>query len=283
VNSTYIGYIFFVLAAYILLVFGADEHAVKAFQSLYFSDTVGRYIHLPGFLFVSLGVLSSILISHNFREFIRSHHALYQVFFRNKIDYAYHIGVLRTVSEYTQTKDIETLEEYANGISNPFLKDGLVMLVNGYKVEDIKEILELRLQTEMMREEIDDDLWRSAASYSPGYGMLGTTVGLIQMFSQKIDAATGFNGIINSMSIAFTTTLYGLLYSNFIFQPIAEKINKINTENIILKGMIIDGIVMIHGKKRTQFLEEKLMNYIPTNRSMTSMKMKILNEIQKTM
>lgn len=274
-NSTFLGYIMFVVAAYVLLVFGADERAVKSFQEMYFSDTVGRYIHVPGFIFVSLGVLASILISHNFREFSRSHAALYQVFIRNKIDYPYFINVFQTVSEYTQSGDIETLEEYANGISFPFLRDGLLMLVNGYKIEDVKEMLELRMRTEMHREQIDDDLWRTAANFSPGYGMLGTTVGLIQMFSQKIDAASGFNGIINSMSIAFTTTLYGLLYSNFIFQPIAEKINTINTENLILKGMITDGLVMIHEKKRTQFVVEKLRNYIPSHRTITTMKMKV--------
>lgn len=40
--------------------------------------------------------------------------------------------------------------------------------------------------------------------------MLGTTIGLIQMFSAKIDAAGGFGPILNGLAVAFTTTLYGL-------------------------------------------------------------------------
>jgi chemotaxis protein MotA len=280
-NSTFLGYVLFAIATYVLLVFGADEHLVKEFQQRYFSESTGRYVHLPGFFFVSTGVMASILISFSFREILQALRSLYIVFIRNKLNFKNYIETLRSVSEYTQIRDVETLEDFANGIKYPFLKDGLLMLVNGYKREEIKELLELRLENENHREEIDDDVWRAAARYSPGYGMLGTTVGLIQMFSQKIDAVVGFQGIINSMSIAFTTTLYGLFFANFVYQPIADKIERRNTEDFILKAMIIDGLLMIKDKKRASFVEEKLMNYIPMRRSMATIKMQILQGMKK--
>lgn len=271
-NSTFIGYILFGIAAYFLLIFGAPENepAIKAMQHTFFSPTVERYIHIPGFLFVSTGVLASILISYTFKDVWRAFRSLSFIFFRNKVAFSNYIATLKSIAEYTQTRDIETLEEFATNIKYPFMRDGLLMLVNGYKKEDMQEILNARVENEMHREEVDDDVWRAAARYSPGYGMLGTTVGLIQMFSSNIDAAKGFGPIIAAMSVAFTTTLYGLLYSNFVFQPIADKIERRNTEDALLKTMIIDGLGMIKDKKRPAYIEEKLASYVPHARSLTT-------------
>lgn len=283
-NSTFLGYILFALAAYFLLIFGApeNEQSIKAMQHTFFSPVVERYIHIPGFLFVSTGVLASILISYTFKDVWRAFRSLSFIFFKNKVAFQNYINTIKSVSEYTQTRDIETLEEFANSIKYSFLRDGLLMLVNGYKKEEMEDILQARLENEMHREEVDDDVWRAAARYSPGYGMLGTTVGLIQMFSANIDAAKGFGPIIAAMSVAFTTTLYGLLFSNFIFQPIADKVERRNTEDALLKAMIIDGLGMIKDKKRPTYIEEKLNSYVPHSRSLTTTaQIAVLENIKK--
>ncbi len=282
-NSTFVGYILFVIATYFLLIFGSPDNAaqVEELQHTFFSPVVQRYVHIPGFLFVSTGVFASILISYTFKDVWRAIRSLSFIFFKNKVAFQNYINTLKSVSEYTQTRDIETLEEFANNIQYPFLKDGLLMLVNGYKKEEMQEILQARLENENHREEVDDDVWRAASRYSPGYGMLGTTVGLIQMFSAEIDAAAGFKPIITAMSVAFTTTLYGLLFSNFIFQPIADKIERRNTEDALLKAMIIDGLGMIKDKKRPTYIEEKLTSYVPHARSLSTAQIAVLEGLKK--
>lgn len=268
-NSTFIGYILFGIAAYILLIIGQDTATVEALQKGYVPDSMIHYIHIPGIIFVILGVSSSMLISYNFRELTGAARALYFVYIKNRINFSVYLDTIKDIAQYSNTHDIESLEEYANQIKYPFLRDGVLMLVNGYKKEEVKEILDSRIENEAQRELTDVNIFRAAARYSPGYGMLGTTVGLIQMFSTKIDAAAGFGPILQALAVAFTTTLYGLLLSNFIFAPFADKIEKRTEEEALLKTMIIEGLCLIRDKKHPIFIQDKLGSYVPQSRALS--------------
>jgi chemotaxis protein MotA len=280
-NSSFAGYIFFIIAAYFLIVVGDPNNAmaIHQFQNQYFPTVLVRYIHYPGFLFVTFGVYASVLISFTFREIKSALRAQVLAFFPSKLQFENYIHTIREIADYMSKKDVETLEDYVQQIKYPFLRDGLLMVVNGYKKEEIHDILESRIASEHERDEIDDDVWRACARYSPGYGMLGTTVGLIQMFSASIDPAKGFGPIIAAMAVAFTTTLYGLVYSNFIYQPIADKIERRNTDEMLLKTMIAEGIMMLAEKKRPSYIEEKLTTYLYRNRSLRNAKIPELKKI----
>ena len=267
-NSTFIGYILFGIAAYVLLIIGADTATVEALQKGYVPDSLVRYIHIPGIVFVVLGISSSMLISYNWRELFGATRALYFVYIKNRINFSLYLDTIKDIAQYSNTHDIESLEEYANQIKYPFLRDGVLMLVNGYKKEEVKEILDSRVENEAQRELTDVNIFKAAARYSPGYGMLGTTIGLIQMFSTKIDAAAGFGPILQALAVAFTTTLYGLLLSNFVFAPFADKIEKRTEEEALLKSMIIEGLSLIRDKKHPIFIQDKLGSYVPQSRAL---------------
>ena len=268
-NSTFIGYLLFGAAAYVLLILGVDHEAVAALQKGYVPDSMVHYIHIPGVVFVALGVSSSMLISYNFRELLGAARSLYFVYFKNKINFSTYLETIKDIAQYSNTHDIESLEEFANQIKYPFLRDGVLMLVNGYKKEEVKEILEARAENEAQRELTDVTIFKAAARYSPGYGMLGTTIGLIQMFSTDIDAAKGFGPILQALAVAFTTTLYGLLLSNFIFAPFADKIEKRTEEEALLKSMLIEGLCLIREKKHPIFIQDKLSSFIPQSRALS--------------
>mgnify|MGYP001567445271 CR=1 FL=1 len=267
-NSSLLGYVLFFIAAYVLLVLGADVTLVESIQSRYVARSLVHYVHVPGLVFVVLGVLASTLISYQFKEIGKAIRSLYFVYFHNKIDFQHYIDSIVDIAKYLQTHDIESLEEYANQLSYPFLREGLLLLVNGYKKEDVHEILGAKLENETHREQIDDDVFRSMAGYSPGFGMLGTTVGLIQMFSAKIDAASGFGPILAGLAVAFTTTLYGLILSNFIFQPFADKVERRTEDEMILKTMLIDGLLLVQEKRHPIYIQDKLSTYVPHSRSL---------------
>jgi chemotaxis protein MotA len=267
-NSTVLGYILFVIAAYVLLILGTDVTTVEALQKQFVPDNLTHYIHLPGVVFVFLGVTASVLISYNFSEIWKAARSLYLVYFRNKINFNWYLDAITNIAQYTNTHDVESLEEYANQIKYPFMRDGLLMLVNGYKKEEIRDVLQVRIENESFHDQIEDDVFRSAAAYSPGYGMLGTTVGLIQMFSTKIDAAAGFAPILTGLAVAFTTTLYGLFLSNFVFQPFSDKIERRTEVEVLLKTMIMDGLCLISEKKHPIYIQDKLATYIHQSRTL---------------
>jgi chemotaxis protein MotA len=70
--------------------------------------------------------------------------------------------------------------------------------------------------------------WENVADCAPAMGMLGTVVGLIMLFGNVDDAAS----IGRAMAVALLTTLYGLVLSNLIAGPIAQRLARIASEQI---------------------------------------------------
>ncbi|ATE64448.1 motility protein A [Rhizorhabdus dicambivorans] len=67
-------------------------------------------------------------------------------------------------------------------------------------------------------------VWRGVAETAPAMGMIGTIIGLVQMFSHMEDAAA----IGPAMAVAMLTTLYGVLISAGIAAPIAGRLETIS-------------------------------------------------------
>ena len=67
-------------------------------------------------------------------------------------------------------------------------------------------------------------VWRSAAEAAPAMGMIGTVLGLVQMFAELNDpVAMG-----PAMATAMLTTLYGLLIAAAIAGPIAPRLERLS-------------------------------------------------------
>ena len=67
-------------------------------------------------------------------------------------------------------------------------------------------------------------VWRSAADAAPAMGMIGTVLGLVQMFAELNDpVAMG-----PAMATAMLTTLYGLLIAAAIAGPIAARLERLS-------------------------------------------------------
>ena len=71
-------------------------------------------------------------------------------------------------------------------------------------------------------------VWRAAADAAPAMGMIGTIIGLIQMFAAMDDAAR----IGPAMALALLTTLYGVIVSSAIAGPIAERLQRLSDAEI---------------------------------------------------
>lgn len=68
------------------------------------------------------------------------------------------------------------------------------------------------------------DVWQALADFAPGMGMIGTVIGLIQMFANMDDPAR----IGPGMALALLTTLYGILLANAVAGPIAARLARLS-------------------------------------------------------
>jgi len=70
--------------------------------------------------------------------------------------------------------------------------------------------------------------WRSVAEAAPAMGMIGTVIGLIQMFAALDDLAA----LGPAMALAMLTTLYGIILANVVAAPIASRLERLSTSEL---------------------------------------------------
>lgn len=83
--------------------------------------------------------------------------------------------------------------------------------------------------------------WRAAADAAPAMGMIGTILGLVQMFAVMDDAAR----IGPPMALALLTTLYGVIVSSVIAGPIAGRLERLSEAEIAWQAAALERLERI--------------------------------------
>ena len=132
------------------------------------------------------------------------------------------------------------------------------MVVDGIEPEVIREIMELDLGTVENEQKTSEGIFRTWGELAPGFGMLGTLIGLIIMLSDLEDPGK----IGAGMATALITTFYGSLLANLVLMPIANNIKTQAEEELFTMEMIIDGVLAIQSGVNPRIVEERLIAYL---------------------
>ena len=169
-------------------------------------------------------------------------------------------AVIRTIialSDKARRHGIESLEADVRQIRIPFLANGLRMTLDGLPVDIVRNNLVKEIRFARDRHAQVANVFRSAASYAPIFGLLGTLVGVVQVLMTLTDPKT----IGASMAVAMTATFYGIFGANFVFLPIAGKLNVYSQEEVFLEELMIEGILSIHQNEVPAMAMRKLMAF----------------------
>lgn len=154
------------------------------------------------------------------------------------------INQLCELAEVARKEGALALESRMAEVKDPFLQHGLTLLVDGADEHRIQEEMEASLAATADRHQRNISIWTKAAGYSPIFGLMGTTMGLINMLGH-LDAP---EEIGHSLAVAMTATLYGLVSSNVLFTPIGDKLTRLHENEMLAREMMIDGVCSIlHG------------------------------------
>ncbi len=144
-------------------------------------------------------------------------------------------------------------------VSDGFLAKGVRYVADGYDAEFIRDSLERERDLLLMRLSEGEKIFRSIADCAPAFGMVGTLIGMVQMFANMADPST----LGPYMAIALCATLYGAIVQNFIGMPIADKLHLKFAEEDLNQTLIIDGILQIRDAKSPALVREMLQAYLP--------------------
>ena len=134
-------------------------------------------------------------------------------------------------------KGTADLEKHIDSIGSFFFKDGVQMVIDGYSLEEITEILNTRIDYRELRENTQAGLFKSMGVMAPAWGMVGTLIGLVVMLSGFGGEGGGTDTLGSGMSAALITTMYGAIFANLFFLPMADKIKtRITSSSTVITG-----------------------------------------------
>lgn len=144
-------------------------------------------------------------------------------------------------------------------IADPFLAQGVRYLVDGYDKDFIRATMEIDRDIFLQHLDEGSKVYRAFGDCAPAWGMIGTILGMVTMFSNMSDPSK----LGPAMATALLATLYGALISNMICLPLADKLHVKKEEEDVSRTLIIDGILLLRDSKSPAVVKEMLVAYLP--------------------
>jgi chemotaxis protein MotA len=139
-----------------------------------------------------------------------------------------------------------------------FLANGLKMISDGLPPALVRANLEKEIHFIRLRHAEIANVFRNMATYAPIFGLLGTLVGVVEVLLNLTDPRS----MGAHMAVAMTATFYGIFGANFLFLPVAGKLQAYSEEELFLKEVMIEGILSIQRREIPAILARRLQAYL---------------------
>jgi chemotaxis protein MotA len=144
-------------------------------------------------------------------------------------------------------------------VDDPFLAKGIRFIADGYDTAFIRDNLERDRDNFLTHLDEGQKIYRAIGDCAPAFGMIGTLLGMVQMFANMTDPSK----LGPFMATALLATLYGAIVANMWCLPIADKLHLKLADEEINRTLIIDGVLMIREAKSPTLVREMLLAYLP--------------------
>jgi chemotaxis protein MotA len=213
----------------------------------------------PGSIFIVLGgTLCAVLASFSVERLKHVMKAIGIAFKNQDVNLQADIDNIISIANIARRDGLLALEEQTDAMKDPFLKKAIMLVVDGSDPELIESILETELDMTKERHAQVRTVLDSAAAYSPGFGMIGTLIGLINMLKNLSD----MDSLGSNMSVALVTTFYGSMLANLVFGPLSRRLKTLGDKEYLQKEMVIEGVLSIQNGENPRVIREKLNSFL---------------------
>lgn len=219
---------------------------------------LSAFINLPGLMITIGGSFGAMLINFRMEQVRQVMKITMQVFFDKKQNVSALGPLFVQLAQKARREGLLALEDDLEEIEDPFLRNGLQMVIDGFEPDSIREIMDTEIRNLTQRHQMGQNLYLTWGSLAPAFGMIGTLIGLVQMLSSLDNP----DAIGPGMAVALLTTFYGVLLANLIFNPVAGKLAILSEMEVSLKEAIIDSVLSLQAGVNPRILQEKLKAYL---------------------
>lgn len=212
----------------------------------------------PASVIVFGGALGAVCLQFPPTIFFNSMRALLRVFFPIDLQPKAHIEKIVRWSNIARKNGFLELEDVVGMETDPFIKKGLQLLVDGNEPDIIRDTLEVELHTKEYVDLQIAKVYESLGGYVPTIGIVGAVLGLIHVMQNLSEPALLGKGI----ATAFVATVYGVGSANLIFLPIAQQLKTQAYAQAQLREMLLEGFMAIAAGENPRNIELKLLGFI---------------------
>lgn len=232
--------------------------AICIIFSISLDGLLSQYFDWASILIVFGGVLASTVVSYPLNVLKNLTKIIKNAFKAKKVDFNSDVENIIKIANIARREGILALEETISNMDDPFLKKGIMLIIDGSDPELVRSILETELTFIKERHTLGQAVLNSMSSYSPAYGMIGTLIGLINMLRRLEDPGS----LGPAMATALITTFYGVILANLIFTPLSKKLGVISDEEYLRKELILEGILSVNDGENPRIIREKLNAFL---------------------
>ena len=163
------------------------------------------------------------------------------------------------LSQVARREGLLALESRLSEINDPFLKNGMSMMIDGMDAEFIRDVMEADVMAMEERHRHGALLFSQAGMYAPTLGVLGAVIGLVAALGNLND----IEALGHSIAAAFIATMYGIFTGYVMWHPFATKLKLMSQEEAAVKRLIIEGILSLQAGDSPMAVEAKLKAFMP--------------------
>mgnify|MGYP000521183614 CR=1 FL=1 len=199
---------------------------------------------------VFVGTTAAILLQTPMKTFLHALKMLRWVFKPPKQDPKALIARIVEWSNAARKQGLLALENSVESESDPFIKKGLQLLVDGSEPEVIRNTLDVELANREHFDLASAKVFEGMGIYSPTMGIIGAVMGLMEVMAHLADPS------------AFVATIYGIASANLFFLPMSSKLKAVTGDQTRIRELVIEGLVSISQGENPRNIESKLQGYL---------------------
>lgn len=229
------------------------------FYGIMSGGEIGNFMDVGSLAIVAGGTIGAIIASYPMQDLKKIPMLIRLALKKNEIGYMQQVDEIVEMANVARKSGILALEDRLDDIKDPFVKNGIMLIMDGTDPEVVKSMMETQAYFTDERHAKYISIFETGSSSAPAFGMVGTLIGLINMLRNL----TGDMDTIGpSMALALITTFYGVLFAQLIFNPIAKQLQAKNDEEMLCKDIVIEGILSIQDGENPRVIEDKLKAFV---------------------
>lgn len=181
---------------------------------------IGPFLDPVALAIVGGGTVAAVVLRTPARDLVRGVSAL-RVLGRRRFDADPLVAQVAAFGRIAKRHGVIALDKAV--IEDPDLAAAVNAVVDNASPDEVEALVRHRITARAERHRGAIEMWSGAAEVAPAMGMIGTLIGLVQLFTAMADPAH----IGSAMAIALLTTLYGAVLASLVALPIASRLRRL--------------------------------------------------------